>query len=198
MTEDLPQKATGSKGRVRAGMWREAHAAHEAGRIRATEVRGSDYYGPGASDQSYVGPQFFTPLLNGKTARFYSDPSIPHSWTYLPDVARALVTVAADERAWGHAWHVPTVPALPAREMAERFCRIAGVPAPRISVMPRWMLNAAGLVSPLVRELRETRYQFDRPFDLDSSYTETTFGLEPTPIDEGLPATLAGLRQAVR
>ena len=35
--------------------------------------------------------------------------------------------------------------------------------------MPRSVMNAVGLLSPLVRELRETRYQFDRPFVVDSS-----------------------------
>jgi hypothetical protein len=56
--------------------------------------------------------------------------------------------------------------------------------------MPRWVMNAVGLLSPLVRELRETRYQFDRPFVVDSSAFESTFGIAPTPIDEALEATL--------
>jgi hypothetical protein len=55
--------------------------------------------------------------------------------------------------------------------------------------MPRWVFNAI-VVSPLVRELRETRYQFDRPFVVDSSAFESTFGIAPTPIDEALEATL--------
>src|SRR5437762_4872899 len=38
-----PLEATHPKLRLRAQMWRDALAAHEAGRIRATEVRGSDY-----------------------------------------------------------------------------------------------------------------------------------------------------------
>jgi nucleoside-diphosphate-sugar epimerase len=68
--------------------------------------------------------------------------------------------------------------------------RARGAPAPRIARMPRWVFNAIGVVSPLVRELRETRYQFDRPFVVDSSAFESTFGIAPTPIDEALEATL--------
>jgi hypothetical protein len=56
--------------------------------------------------------------------------------------------------------------------------------------MPRWVINAIGVLSPLVRELRETRYQFDRPFVVDSSAFQSTFGIAPTPIDEALEATL--------
>ena len=51
-------------------------------------------------------------------------------------------------------------------------------------------MNAIGVVSPLVRELRETRYQFDRPFVMDSSAFESTFGIAPTPMGEALKATL--------
>jgi hypothetical protein len=50
-----------------------------------------------------------------------------------------------------------------------------------------------GLFSSLVRELRTTRYQFYRPFILDSTLTTRTFGIEPTPPDEVLCATAASL-----
>ncbi|MFD0537879.1 NAD-dependent epimerase/dehydratase family protein [Actinomadura luteofluorescens] len=102
MTEDLPLAATGTKGRVRATMWRDALAAHEAGRARVTELRGSDYYGPRSTDQAYIGEtRFVKPLLAGKRVPYFSDPSVPHAWTYLPDVAQALAIAGTDERAWG-------------------------------------------------------------------------------------------------
>ena len=43
ITPATPLAATHPKLRLRAEMWRDALAAHQAGRIRATEVRGSDY-----------------------------------------------------------------------------------------------------------------------------------------------------------
>ena len=49
ITASLPDAATGTKGRVRAQMWADAKAAHDAGRVRAVEVRGSDYLGNGPS-----------------------------------------------------------------------------------------------------------------------------------------------------
>lgn len=187
MTEDLPLAATGTKGRVRAKMWQDMLAAHEAGRVRVTELRGSDYYGPGSTDQAYLGEvRFVKPLLAGKRVMFLSDPSIPHAWTYLPDVAEALAIAGTDERAWGRPWHVPTAPAVSALAAAERLCEIAGAPKPRISRVPRPVFNAIGTVSPFVRELRETRYQFDRPYILDSSAFEGTFGMKPTSLDDAL------------
>ena len=53
MTEDMPLAGTYAKAQVRNRMWLDALAAHEAGRVRATEARGADYIGPGA--ESHLG-----------------------------------------------------------------------------------------------------------------------------------------------
>jgi len=99
------------------------------------------------------------------------------------DVARTLITVATDERGWGEAWLVPTNPPLTVRELAHRFAVVAGAPEPRLTSIPYPVLWSAGLFSPMLRELRTTRYQFVRPFVMDSSVTERTFGLAPTDLD---------------
>ncbi|GII60335.1 NAD-dependent epimerase [Sphaerisporangium krabiense] len=194
MTEDMPLASTGAKGRVRARMWADALAAHRAGRLRATEVRGSDYFGPETTGQSFFGDRFLGPVLAGRTVRIPADPGQPHSMTYLPDVARALATAGSDERAWGRAWHVPTSPALTIQEVADRAAAIAGVAAPRVKPIPHWVMRAGGLFSPLLRELEETRHQFVRPFVVDSTAFETTFGVRPTPLDEALVRTITWMR----
>ncbi|MFC4059476.1 NAD-dependent epimerase/dehydratase family protein [Planomonospora corallina] len=195
MKESDPLAPPSAKGAIRVRMWREALAAHEAGRVRVTEVRGSDYFGPGCRDQSHLGERFVPRLLAGKTVRHIGDPDRPHSWTYVPDVARALVAAAADDRSWGRAWHVPTNPASTYRELAGRLCALAGVPRPEVRAMPHWLLRTAGAFSPVLGELEELRYQFTRPFVLDSTDFQRTFGLAPTPMDEALTATIAWWRE---
>ncbi|MFD0568061.1 NAD-dependent epimerase/dehydratase family protein [Kitasatospora gansuensis] len=54
LTEDLPLAGTGTKARVRIGMWRDASARHEAGRIRMTEARASDFFGPGVTGTGHL------------------------------------------------------------------------------------------------------------------------------------------------
>jgi nucleoside-diphosphate-sugar epimerase len=191
LTEDLRLAATGTKGRVRVKMWEDMLAAHRAGRVRVTELRGSDYFGPGAGDQSYLGERFVPAVLAGKRVMFPRDPDLPHAWTYLLDVARALAVAGTDERAWGRAWHIPTGQALSAKKFGARLAALAGAPAPRIGKVPRPLMSAAGLVSPMLRELRETDHQWDRPFALDSSDFEKTFGVSPTPLDDALRAVIA-------
>jgi nucleoside-diphosphate-sugar epimerase len=182
ITESTPLAATHPKLKLRADMWRDALAAHEAGRIRVAEVRASDYI-EANSIFSFV---LAKPLRAGKRAFVPAALDAPHSWTSIADVARTLVTVATDERAWGKAWPVPTNPALTVRQVATRFTEVVGAPKPKLTAMPYAVLWAAGLFDPFVRELRSTRYQFVKPFVLDSSITERTFGLTPTDLDEAL------------
>ena len=190
MTEDLPLNPPSAKAGVRARIWQDALAAHQAGRVRVTELRASDYYGPGCRDQSHLGDRFMPKLLAGKPVRLPGDPDALHSWTYVPDVAEALVTAALDERSWGRAWHVPTAPPMSYRQMAELTCKLAKAPAPKVGSVPQWLINAAGVFSPLLAEIKHVRYQFDRPFVVDSSAFTETFGLTPTPVEEGLAATI--------
>jgi nucleoside-diphosphate-sugar epimerase len=187
ITPATPLAASHPKLRVRADMWRDMRAAHEAGRIRATEIRGSDYI----EANSIFTLVLARPLRAGKRAYVPAALDVPHSWTSVTDAARTLVTVANDERAWGQAWLVPSNPPLTVRQIATRFTELAGLPAPRLTRMPYPVLWSAGLFSPMVRELRATNYQWARPFVVDSTLTERTFGLTPTPIDTALKAIAA-------
>ncbi|TDC54147.1 NAD-dependent epimerase/dehydratase family protein [Jiangella ureilytica] len=190
MTEDLPLSGPGVKGRVRARMWADALRAHQEGRIRMTELRASDYYGPGVRSQGHVGERFVPPILAGKPATYLNDPGVTRSWTYVDDVAQALAIAGSDERAYGRAWHVPTAPPFSARELAEKIAAIAGSAPARIRRVPYWLQDAMGLAVPMMRELRETRHQFARPFVLDSSDFQATFGQQPTPVDDGVAETV--------
>ncbi|GII21138.1 NAD-dependent epimerase/dehydratase family protein [Planosporangium mesophilum] len=192
MTEETPLAATSRKGRVRIGMWRDALTAHRAGRVRVTEVRGSDYIGAGAA--SIFSAIILPAMAKGRTARVPADVDAPHSFTYTGDMARMLVTAARDERAWGRAWHAPTSPALSVRDLAQRYFRVAGHPGVKVTALPRAALYLAAPFNPFVRELIEMDYQFRAPFVLDSSAATGTFGLTATPLDE----TLAEIATAAR
>ncbi len=189
MKESDPLLSTGVKGAVRIKMWSDALAAHESGRIRATEVRASDFFGPEVLN-SHLGERVIPKLLKGKGVQVVGNPDMAHSFTFMADVARALVTAATDERAWGKAWHVPTNPAITPREMITMMSNIAGVAPVKVSGIPNALLKVGGLFSPLFRELPEMLYQFDRPFIVESSLFTSTFGQSATPLDEALTATV--------
>ena len=190
MTEDLPDVATESKGAVRARLWGEALAAHRAGRLRAAEVRASDYAGPGVGDGGHLTRQVAA-LRQGKPARIIGSADQPHSWTDVRDAARTLVAVADRESAWGRTWHVPSNEPRTQREALTEVAAAGGFPSPRISVAPDALLLVAGLFVPLMREARSVSFQFARPFVMDSTAAQREFGIAPTPWDEVVRATAA-------
>ena len=178
-------------GAIRADMWQQALAAHEAGTVRVTEVRASDYFGPGLGDTAHLADRFVPRILAGKTAQVIGDPDVAHSWSYVGDVCRTMATVATDDRALGRPWHVPTLPPKSPREMGDAMARAAGAHTAKVTRIPRIALRGAALFLPLMRALVHMTYQFDEPFEIDGSDTAETFGLEPTPFETQIATTLA-------
>ena len=189
ITEDMPLQGGFSKAEVRNRMWLDALAAHEAGRVRATEARGADYVGPGA--ESHLGERVLPKVLAGKKAQVMPSLDSLHTWTYTEDMAMTLVALGADERAWGRAWHVPSALEMSQREALTRLAAMAGAPAPRLSTYSPALLKTLGLFSPMIRELPDVAYQMKDDFLMDSSAAQRELGLVPTPADEVLAAHLA-------
>ena len=190
MTEQTPLAATGRKGRVRNRMWQDALRRHEAGEVRVTEARASDFIGPRVVENGHLGARVVPRVLAGKGVRMLGDVDQPHSWTSVDDVGRALAVLGTDERAWGRAWHVPTAAPVTARQAVAGLCAAAGVPEVPVRSLPHAVLRLTGLVVPTVRELEEVRYQFHRPFVLDSSAFTDAFGLAPTPLEQSWKQTV--------
>jgi nucleoside-diphosphate-sugar epimerase len=189
MVEGLPDAATTKKALIRAGMWAEAKRRHDAGQIKAVEVRGSDYMGPRVSTSTGHVARVAPAALQGKTVRVMGRPDQPHSFTDVRDMARALVLVAGEPASWGRVWHAPTNPAKTQAEVIADVCRAVGREPGKVKPMPGFVLGVLGAVVPILRELRETEYQFAAPYVLDSSEIEERFGLAPTPWTEVCRAT---------
>jgi nucleoside-diphosphate-sugar epimerase len=192
MTEQTPLAATGRKGQVRARMWQEALAAHQAGRVRATEVRAADFVGPGA--ESALGERVVRRVRQGKNVSVLGRADRLHTWSFTEDVATMLVVAGADPRAWGRAWHVPSNEPRTQRAVVSDLGAVAGTGPVRVSTIPSAVLAGMGLAWPLMRELRETEYQFRDDFIMDSSAAQETFGLKPTPWEEIIAVTVLGRR----
>lgn len=194
MTEETPQRATGKKGKTRILMADSLLEAHRSGRLRVALGRSSDYYGPGGTG-TIAGDTLFGAALAGKTVRWPGSLDAPHQFNYLPDMARALVTLGEREEASGGIFHLPAAEQITGRRFVELVSAELGRRA-KVSVTSRTMLRAAGLFSPFIRELVETTYQFEQPFFADASKFERTFGpFGPTPHEEAVARTLAWFRE---
>jgi nucleoside-diphosphate-sugar epimerase len=138
----------------------------------------------------------FGRILAGKKPQWTGRLDQPHTFHYLPDIARGLLVLADRGEADGQVWHLPAAKPLTAQRFFDLVAQAAGQPVPvRASAASPALLAVAGVFSPLLREMRETTYQFRAPFVIDASKFEAVFGrLEPTPHRDAVQRTVAWYR----
>ncbi|MFD0275428.1 NAD-dependent epimerase/dehydratase family protein [Kitasatospora sp. NPDC127111] len=190
--ERLPLAPTTRKGRVRAALWSDALAAHRAGRVRATEVRASDFLGAGAGSPFHL--MVAPAVVAGDPAGYPADLDAPHSWSYTGDVAATLIAAARSDASWGEVWHVPGTGDLSAGALAGELARAAGAPAPKLTALSPEELARAGEADEVLAEVVEMGYLYYRPLLLDSTRTEEVLGVSATPLDTVLAETARSLR----
>ncbi|MFM7755220.1 MAG: NAD-dependent epimerase/dehydratase family protein [Actinomycetota bacterium] len=192
MRDSSPLHPTGHKGAVRAEMAKSLLDAHAAGTLRAALVRASDFYGPGVRNSAF-GDRVVPNVIAGKKVSMLGSLDVPHSVSYMPDVAATFVAIITRPEAAGQTWLVPNAPAVTQKEMVEAFARAAGTQA-KVSALPRIAITIGGIAVPMLRELKETWYQFAEPFTTDSTRTEAELGIGATSIEDGAAATVAWWR----
>jgi nucleoside-diphosphate-sugar epimerase len=196
MREDMPDAARDHKGVLRARIWASALAAHQAGRVRAFEVRGSDYIGAGGPEGHIS--RALPIALAGHGVRMVGRVDQPHTFTDVKDVARVLVAALDDPTAHGRTWHVPSHAPVTQRQAMDELMDAAGQPRVRVRDTSPALMRALGIVSPLLREVSDLTYQLTRPYILDDSAARQHFGIEPSDWDDTLRRTLDAARQQER
>jgi len=189
LTETTPYAAQGAKGQLRARMatrWLDAHAQDG---LPVTIARASDFFGPRVR-VSALGERVWPQLLSGKPISWFGAPDAAHSYTYVPDLARAMIRLGQEDVAMGKIWHVPSLPPQSIREIVAQAAELAGVTAPRVTPVSTTMMSLIALFVPVVKELKEVRYQFEDRFDLSYDAFETAFGAQHTDPAAAFRATI--------
>lgn len=192
-TETSARTPGSAKGAVRVDLL----AAREAAPVRTVSVTASDYFGPLARANAHAGERMIVPLLRGRTVRPLGSADQPHSFTYLPDLAEAMIRAADDAHCSGLLF-APTGPAVTQRELIARYAAAADVPVPRVRPIPGTAVRLLGRVQRDMRELAEMLHQWERPFVMDSSASESLLGLKPTDLDTAVDTTIAWWRDQPR
>lgn len=186
LVETMPLGDHGRKPTARAQITR---LWQQDGRVRVAALRAPDFYGPGVL-QSHIGETGLAAIARGKAAIFVFAPDQPHDYAYVPDIGRAMVTLLdADDDAFGQAWHMPCAPTLSTRQILAMGAAQAGVTL-RLNAIPQFALPVLGLFMGFVRELREMRFQWDRPYHVDARKWTQRFWSDVTPFDQGVAATM--------
>lgn len=184
--EDHPINPPSRKGAVRADILARLTAAMERGDVEATVARAADFYGPHSAANSMLGNTVIGALASGRRAAWLGNADMPHSFTFTPDAAAATALLGNRDEAYGQAWHLPTAPdPWTGRQWIEAAAKELDV-KPRFQVAGGFILGLIGLFSPIMRELKEMLYQYNRPYVFSSEKFEKAFGQTATPYAEGL------------
>ena len=194
LREDMPLSDYPLKPAARSAATRIWQAASAAGRIRFAAVRGPDFYGPGVT-HAMLGDTSLGALARGKAAMWINDADMPHDIVYVPDFARAVVSLLdAPDDAFGQAWHVPCAPIRRPRELLALAADGAGRAAARAQPA---VLGDAGDERVHARncgEFAEMRFQWDRPYRVDAAKFAARFWSDPTPFEIGVPEAARSFR----
>jgi nucleoside-diphosphate-sugar epimerase len=190
MTEDSGREAKGGKRGIRAALLR----ARAASATDTVSVVAGDFFGPRVR-MAHAGERMVPAVLARRRVQVVGSADQPHSYTYVPDLAAAMILAAGKPELRNRVLHAPTNPPLTQRQIAEAFAAAAGVPPAKVQAVPGWVLSTLGLFSADMRELSEMLYQFQRPFVMDSRASEEQLGLHPTPLQAAAAETLKWWRR---
>jgi nucleoside-diphosphate-sugar epimerase len=189
MTEETPFNPISKKGEIRAAIASQLLNEMRAGNMSALIARSADFYGPVGFTTSVPNILVFGNLRKGKKAQWLINAKTSHSFTYVPDAAKALYMLANREEAFGQTWHMPTATnPLTGEEFIKLAARDMGTKG-NYSVISKGMMRMVGLFNRAIKESVEMAYQNEFPYLFDSSKFNRTFGFHLLSYQEGIKET---------
>lgn len=189
MTEESPIKPPSKKGAVRKEISQMILDEVKAGKLIALIARSADFYGP-ENEKSFVTEMVYKNLRKGKTPNWLINADRKHSFTYTPDAAKATALLGNTHDAYNQVWHLPTDRnTLTGREFINLFTTEMNA-KDKVSVMPMWLIKVLGLFIPIMKEMPEMMYQYDRDYFFDSSKFDKRFNFKTTTYQEGVKNTV--------
>jgi nucleoside-diphosphate-sugar epimerase len=191
MTEEAPMNPPSKKGQVRFAITQKLLNEISAGNINALVARSADFYGPAVAT-SMLNETVYKNLKKGKKAQWMADATKIHSFTYVPDAAKATALLGNTPDVFNQVWHVPTsTEKLTGADWITLFAKHLNV-APRYTTFSKGMIKLLGLFIPVLRELHEMLYQYDRDYFFNSEKFMRRFpDFKATSYDEGVRQTVA-------
>ena len=185
MSEDSPINPPSNKGLVRKEIAEMLMNEVKANNLTALIARAPDFYGPD-NEKSFLIEVVYKNLLKGKRPNWFMDATKKHSFIYTPDAAKATAILGNTPEAFNQVWHLPTDPkALTGQEWIELFNKEMKT-SKKVMVLPMFMLRLLGIFMPLMREMPEMMYQYDRDYLFDSSKFNSRFNFTPTTYETGV------------
>ncbi len=191
MTEETPVRPTSKKGTVRKQIADMLMSEVKQGNLTALIARSADFSG----GKSSILHQLVTDnLLKGKKANWLSDAGKIHSFTFVPDAAKGTAILGNTPDAFNQVWHLPTDSSkLTGKQWIELVAGALNA-NPRYSILSPFMLGLLGIFIPVLKEVKEMAYQYDRDYFFDSGKFNRRFSYTPVTPREAVERLLAELR----
>ena len=197
LAEDAPQRPLTRKGAIRVELEARLERASTQG-ARVLIVRAGDFFGPRAGN-NWFSQGLVKPGQGVRSVLYPGAPGVGHQWSYLPDVARTmlqLLAIRATLPAFAR-FHMAGHWDHDGRQMTAAIARVvqqATGTRPAIRRFPWWLVALASPFVATLREMREMRYLWNTPLQMDNARLLAALGQEPhTPLDEAVRATLEGM-----
>lgn len=197
VTPDLPQHPQTPRGEIRVRVEQLYREAAARGDMQVLILRAGDFFGP-ESTGDWFDLVMLSEAKKGKL-QLMGTRGIAHAWAYLPDLGRAFEKLA---------WHREELGAFENFHFAGTYVTpeqlgdaiVAAAPVRlKVSMFPRWTINAIGLVNPLMRELGKMAYLWEHPMELRDARLDAILGPDfNTPFAEAVATTVVPLFDAER
>ena len=185
MTEETPFNPCSRKGEVRARIATMILDEVKRGELTALIARAADFYGP-ATANSFLNMMVFENLKKGKSAQLMISKNLKHSFTYTPDAGKATALLGNTPSAYNQTWHLPTdANVLTGQQIVELAAKELNM-KPKVTVLPRLMIQVAGLFNPIIKESVEMLYQYDSDYIFDSGKFDSAFTFEKVLYADGI------------
>ncbi len=188
MTEETEVQPASRKGKVRAKIAEQLLDEVSQGKPEALIARAPDFYGPGVQNALF-NKVVIKNLRAGKNAKWFCSTRYLHNFIYTPDAAKATALLGNTDSAYGQVWHLPTVEPKTMQEWIDAVAKEWGVSS-KTNIIAPFMLKLAGWFNPLMKEMHEMLYQYDRDYNFDSSKFETVFNVKPTAMEKAIKEIL--------
>lgn len=191
----VPEPAT-KKGRLRWRLTQLLKNAADEGKCKVIILRLPDFWGPNVLN-GLIKPIFGNAAKN-KPIEWLIDADIPHQFVYTPDAAQLMLKLSKETKMDDFTLYNYGGKVIPSiKTWAREISSIAQSPD-QVKVIPKFVLQIAGIFSPVIKELKENFYQFENSVILNDEKIRSKYpDFKPTPMTEAISETIDWFRTNV-
>ncbi len=193
ITETSPISPCSKKGDVRATVDRIIIDSIENRNLNAIIARSPDFFS-GIKKNSVLMNMVYDNLAKGKKAQWLCNAKTIHSCGYAPDLARGTAILGNANDAYDQIWNLPVDNQKITGEQWINLFASEMKADNKYQVLPGWGIKLLGIVIPVLGEMHEMLYQYDRDYYFDSSKFKRCFNFTPTKNETAVKHTIDELR----